>query len=251
MGHILPRNFDPELACYIQPLLEREGVNVFTGEQVCQIKGGDRVEAVVTSKQEIVCDTVIWAVGVRQKVELVRQAGVDFGSLGGIKVNPHMDTSIRGIWACGDCIESCDMLTGQPTLSLLWPSARRQGEVAALNCLGRAVEYEGSLDVVVEEIGGVALVSIGMTSAALAGCDVEVLEDYGEEWGFRVLVADDRIMGFQSIGVTAHVGVMTALMKKRMSISEFWSWVKHPVLAEKHWWLLPACRFLNAGYGTI
>ena len=251
MGHILPRNFDPELACRIQVLLEREGVAVFTGEQVCQVKGGDRVEAVVTSGQEIVCDTVIWAVGVRQNVELARQAGVELGSLGGIKVNSHMETSISGIWACGDCIESFDILTGEPTLSLLWPSARRQGEVAALNCLGRQAEYEGSLDVVVEEISGVVLVSIGWTSAGLAGRDIEVLEDYGEEWGFRVLVVDDRIMGFQSVGVTASVGVMTALMKKRMPVSEFWSLVKHPVLAEKFWWFLPARRFLNPGSGTI
>ena len=104
-----------------------------------------------------------------------------------------MRTNIEGIYACGDCIESMDMLTGYPTLSLLWPNAKKQGQVAALNCLGQDIDYAGAVSLVVEDIYGVTAVSMGMTSEALA--DREILRYWkdrttGQYWRvwFRTIV---------------------------------------------------------------
>ncbi|NLU50378.1 MAG: NAD(P)/FAD-dependent oxidoreductase [Syntrophomonadaceae bacterium] len=236
MEHILPRAFDAEPAGRIAGLLARQGIEILTGQKVLKVGGAEKVASVYTEDGEMPCDTVVWAAGVKQNVEIARAAGINIGRLGGIMVNSFMETNIDRIYACGDCIESTDILTGRQTLSLLWPNAKRQGEVAGLNCIGRQVKYEGSLNVVVEELYGTIVVAIGLTSRDLAGENLGVLEEEGEDWYYRALVVDDRIMGFQSVGITSGIGVVTALMKKRTPVSEIRRIMADPVLARKVWW---------------
>lgn len=245
MEDILPRIFDHEPAGRISRILIDRGIQVLTGEKVLGISGDQRVEAVTTDCRSIICDTVIWAAGVKQNVEAASAAGVKLGKLGGIQVNSFMQTNIDGIYACGDCIESMDMLTGYPTLSLLWPNAKRQGQIAALNCLGQKAEYEGAVSMVVEDIYGITAVSMGLNSRVLAREEIRVLEGQNRELYWRVLVMDDRIMGMQTIGISSGLGAVMALMKKRTTLSEFHRVTADPHLARRIAWYLPAQRFLE------
>lgn len=244
MESILPRIFDEEPARRISKLLIDKGIKIFTRERVIGVKGDQRVEAVATQSRSIACDTVIWAVGIKQNVELAVAAGVKPGELGGLQVNPRMQTNIDGIYACGDCIESINRLTGHPSLSLLWPNAVRQGQVAALNCLGLKAEYEGAVNLVVEDIYGVTAVSMGMTSAALAGENVQVLEGQNNEQYWRFLVLDDRIMGGQTIGISSGLGAAMAMMKSRTTLSEYRAVVKDTALSRRMAWYLPVQQYL-------
>ena len=245
MDHILPRIFDEEPARRLSQILCDHGITVLTGEKVIGVSGGGRVEGATTDRRTINCDTIIWAAGVRQNVETAQTAGVRIGKLGGIQVDSHLQTNLEGIYACGDCIESIDMLTGKPTLSLLWPNAKRQGEVAALNCLGQAIKYEGAVSLVVEDICGITAVSMGMTSAALDPQDTKILEGQTLNEYWRVLVQDDLIMGMQTIGMTSGLGAVMTLMKKRTTLREFRQTVTDDSLIRKTAWYLPARRFLE------
>jgi len=245
MDHILPRIFDKEPARRLSQMLLDHGITVLTREKVIGVSGGGRVEGATTDQRAINCDTIIWAAGVRQNVEIAQTAGVRIGKLGGIQVDSHMQTNLEGIYACGDCIESIDMLTGKPTLSLLWPNAKRQGEVAALNCLGQEVDYEGAVSMVVEDICGITAVSIGMTSAALDPQNTTILEGQTPNEYWRVLVQDDLIMGMQTIGITSGLGAVMTLMKKRTTLREFKQTVIDNNLIRKTAWYLPARRFLE------
>jgi len=245
MERILPRIFDKEPSCRISEILIDRGIKILTGERVLGINGGQRVESAATEHRTIACDTVIWAAGVKQNVEIARAAGVKLGDLGGIQVNTRMQTNIDGIYACGDCIESMDMLTGYPTLSLLWPNAKRQGQVAALNSLGQDTEYEGAVSLVVEDIYGITAVSMGMTSGTLTGEDIQVLDGQNSDQYWRVLVMDDRIMGMQTIGMHSGLGAVMALMKKRTTLTEFWHVIADHDMVSKAAWYLPAQRFLS------
>jgi len=245
MDYILPRIFDKEPARRLGQILIDHGITVLTGEKVIGVSGGQRVEGATTDQRTIACDTIIWAAGVRQNVEHAQTAGVKIGKLGGIQVDSHLQTNVPGIYACGDCIESIDMLTGNPTLSLLWPNAKRQGQVAALNCLGQEVEYEGAVSMVVEDICGTTAVSIGMTSAALVPKEFKILEGQTHNQYWRVLVQDDFIMGMQTIGITSGLGAVMNLMKKRTSVREFNQTINDDNLVRKTAWYLPARRFLE------
>jgi len=243
---ILPRIFDKEPASRIHKILTTKGLEVITGERILRISGDERVESAATDRRLIPCDTVIWAAGVKQNVEMASAIGIKTGELGGIQVNSFMQTNIDSIYACGDCIESMNMLTGYPSLNMLWPSAKRQGQVAAFNCLGQKVEYEGAISFVVEDIYGITAVSMGMTSDALGAEDIQILEGENHNQYWRVLLVDDRIMGMQAIGISSGLGAMMALMKTRTPVSQFRHTLADSALFKKAAWYLPAQRFLNA-----
>ncbi|MDD4170785.1 MAG: hypothetical protein PHQ94_00950, partial [Syntrophomonas sp.] len=126
-----------------------------------------------------------------------------------------------------------------------WPNAKRQGQIAALNCLGQQVEYEGALSLVVEDIFGVTVVSMGMTSKALSSGDIEILKGHSHKQYWQVLLLNDRIVGMQAIGVTSGLGAVMALMKNRTTLSEFHHIIADPDLMLKATWYLPARQFLD------
>jgi len=51
---------------------------------------------------------VVLGLGVRPEVGLAREAGLEIGSLGGLRVDEHLRTSDPNIWAIGDAIEARD-----------------------------------------------------------------------------------------------------------------------------------------------
>jgi dihydrolipoamide dehydrogenase len=108
---------------------ELEGVAIHENTRLSAINGQDRVEGVavegVDGRITIPCDTVFIAAGLVPRAETV--VGPDKGQNGKIIVNRRMQTSVEGLYACGD-------VTGSPCLT---PVARREGYVAAENILGR------------------------------------------------------------------------------------------------------------------
>ncbi len=245
MDHILPRIFDRQPAERIGRMLTDNGIEILTGEKVTAVIGENKTEAVKSDRLTIPCDMVIWAAGVKQNVEIAREAGVVIGDWGGIKVNSHMQTNFSNIYAAGDCVESVDYLTGLPTLSLLWPNAKRQGEVAASNCLGHELEYEGAVNLVVEDIFGTTVTSMGLTWQGLKDSRAVLMEGENPTQYWRIVVLNDRIMGMQAIGITSGLGALMAMLKNRITLSEFNRILSDPDLVRKAAWYLPARQFLS------
>ncbi|MDD4550229.1 MAG: NAD(P)/FAD-dependent oxidoreductase [Syntrophomonadaceae bacterium] len=244
LERVMPRFLAPKPATMLRMLLEEHNIKVLTGEKVLKVEGENRVEGVITDKRSLACDTLIWAVGVKQNIELAQDAGIEIGSWGGIKVNRQMQTSEDDIFACGDCIESFDLISSQPILSLLWPSAKRQAEVAALNAIGRTASYEGSLNLVVEEIYGSTFVSIGCTDENLNQPEFEVLEREQNATYYRLLLADDRIFGLQAVGNCKGTGAITALIRNKTILNDLRRVIDNPCLIARHPWYLDAANII-------
>lgn len=246
-AHLMPRALDAGPAAVVAGLLRDEGIDVRTGQTLREVSGRERVNGCRTDTHHFPCDTVVWAVGMVQNVELAREAGLALGPLGGIAVNRWMETSVAGVYACGDCIQSWDAITGRPLLSLLWPSARRQGQVAGANCAGARVAYEGSMNLMADEVAGKPLISVGWTSTALAEAGARGWEKRREGQCWRMVALGDRLVGFQAVGVMAGLGALCGLVRSRMLLSEFWRVAGEPRLAERVPWLLPAADLLADG----
>ena len=112
------------------------GVDIFTGERVVRLLGAEKVEGIVTDQRTISCEMVIMAAGMRPNSELAREAGIGVAARGGIIVDQRMATSAPDIYACGDCVEAPDLITGAPGMIQLWHNAKEQGEVAGSNAAG-------------------------------------------------------------------------------------------------------------------
>ena len=245
MPRIMPRLFDEHPAMLIRKILEENGIEIHTGEKAREVIGKNGVEGLITDRREITCDAVIWAAGVRQNTELARAAGIETGGLGGIKVDSQMKTSQPDIYACGDCVETSDLLTGRPALCLLWSCAKAQAEVAARNCLGEKTIYPGALKLIIEEAYGKPCMAAGLLEEELDGIGLTIIEKETENTYHRILIQDERIMGIQAVGSTEAIGPLLYLMKKRMSLSEIKRIINTPLLLKNMPWMLTIDKYLQ------
>jgi NADH oxidase (H2O2-forming) len=241
---IMPLLYDPKPAAIIRSMLEKEGIQISTSQRATRVIGEQQVEGLLTEEQTLTCDTVIWAAGVRQNTELAQKAGLKIGSLGGIEVDKYMQTSHRWVYACGDCVQTSQVFTGKPALSLLWSSAKSQAEAAALNCLGQAVKYEGSCSLVIEEITGVPCAAIGLNLQGLQDYEVKVIEHHDADRYYRLLTVDDRIAGFQCIGSIEGAGAIFNLIRKGTTLSEVRRMLLNPQLISSMAWYIDGAKYL-------
>jgi NADPH-dependent 2,4-dienoyl-CoA reductase/sulfur reductase-like enzyme len=115
--------------------LERCGVEVRLNTRVRIIDVG-MVEG-------IPCDLVVLATGLRPNVELAREAGIETGPTGGIRVSPGMETNLWGVYAAGDCAETMHVVSNRPMWLPLGSTANKMGRVAGANAAGGREVFPG------------------------------------------------------------------------------------------------------------
>jgi len=151
METVVPAFLDEDLAYHLENHLCSKGVNVLTGAKVVSLEGDDvgRVTAVTTDKCRIDADLVLMAIGVRPNVVLARDAGLEIGRTGAIKVNDHLQTSDPDIYAGGDCVENINRLTGESCYVPLGSTANKHGRVIGDNVAGGDSFFPGVLGTVI------------------------------------------------------------------------------------------------------
>ncbi len=104
-AQILPEA-DEEIAKMLAVGMARSGMKIYTGLAVTGvIKEQDKIKIILSSKEEITVDLVITAVGRQANIDDLglEQAGITV-ERGRIKVNKHLETTAKNIYAIGDCI---------------------------------------------------------------------------------------------------------------------------------------------------
>ncbi|MBN1851257.1 MAG: FAD-dependent oxidoreductase [Pirellulales bacterium] len=165
---------DWEMARLVEKHMESHGVKVLTDCKVLSFQGDGHVNAVVTTQGTIPADMVVLAVGIRPNVKLAKDAGLEIGSTGAIKVNSHMRTSDPDIYAVGDCVESIDLITGQPCFVPLGSTANKHGRVAAINICGGEDTFPGVLGSTVCKVFDYCVARTGLTETAARKLGYEV-----------------------------------------------------------------------------
>lgn len=251
LDRILPRLFDPEPSRMCQRVLEEHGIQVKTEEKVLEILGGERVTGVGTNKAEISCDMVIMGVGVSPHTELAKAIGVSIGDLGGIQTDESMLTNIEGVYACGDCIESMDIVTQQKGLSLLWINAKKQGWVAGYNCVGVRRKFMGSYSSTILDIFGMYAMSSGKTQTQLQGRDdLEVIDGKFNPGYYRLIGSGNHLVGIQLIDRIENAGRLFSKMLRRDDLSDLMKTTHDdPLLSMKPWnsWV---CKYRTPRLGS-
>jgi NADH oxidase (H2O2-forming) len=211
VDRILPRLFSEVQSDLLRTLLEEHGVRVWTGEQVLEITGEQSVEAVVTDKRTLPCQLVVLVVGMRPETTLAERSGIRLGITGGIQVDERMRTSHEDVFACGDCVESIDRLTGKPALNMLWGNAKLQGMVAGLNSVGREKKYPGALNITTVTLYDTMATSVGKVTL----CDEtyhEIVRQHGMRYTIRLVVKDGLIKGIQAVGPKVDMSIFLHMM---------------------------------------
>jgi NADPH-dependent 2,4-dienoyl-CoA reductase/sulfur reductase-like enzyme/peroxiredoxin family protein/rhodanese-related sulfurtransferase/TusA-related sulfurtransferase len=205
---------DSEMAALVHEHLIEKGVNLSFGSGVKQIKEkGTVIE--LENGTKINTDLIILAVGIQPESSLAKHAGLAIGERGGIVVNEQMQTSDPSIYAVGDAIEVCDLVSGTQTIIALGGPANRQGRIAADNILGSQTVYKGSAGTYVFKVFDLTVAGSGNSERFLQKLNTPYRQVHihpGSHAGYypdataislKLLFSPDdgRILGVQGVGL--------------------------------------------------
>lgn len=227
---------DPDLAAVVQDRMEVFGIRVRLGETLREVRPlTDAGVAVVSDGGVYETEVLVVATGARPAVGMAAAAGCAVGPSGGLVVDDRMRTSVDGIWAAGDCVESRHLVSGRPVNVQLGTHANKQGKVAGIDLvaamLGRGrgdAAFPGVVGTAVTKLceweiartglgegeaheAGIDAVAVTFTTTATAG----YMPDPGEVH-VKVLAerGTGRFLGAQLVG--------TGDVAKRIDVAATW-----------------------------
>jgi len=246
--HVLPP-LDAELAPLLADELAAHGVDLRLAVSAQAITAVDAVEesgeisstgAVTVTLSDgaaLIADLVIVNVGVRPASALAREAGLELGPTGAIRVDADQHTSDPHIWAVGDAVEVTQAITGVRIPVPLAGPANRQGRRAADSICGRRTTPQAAvLGTAIVRVFGLTAATTGANQATLrrAGIEHEVVHIHpGDHAGYfpgseRVhLVAsfapDGKLLGAQGVGragVDKRIDILAVAIRAGMTADD-------------------------------
>lgn len=164
---------DPEMVVPIHAELVKNRVKLHLNETVIGFEHNGDHSITVKLKSGLIekTDLVILSIGIRPEIGLARDAELEIGPRGGIRVDDHMRTNDPKIFAVGDAVEVRDVITGRWSVIPLAGPANRQGRIAADNIMGRKKAFRG--------VQGTSVVGIMGLVAAFTGPSEKTLKQIG------------------------------------------------------------------------
>jgi len=234
--HVMPLA-DAEMVVLIQQELERQGIDLRLGTAVIAFEPGPKetLSVVAQHDERFAADLVILSVGVRTDTKLARQAGLEIGPTGGIRVDDLMRTSDPHIFAFGDAVEVRNFVTGRPALVPLAGPANRQGRVAADVICGRDAHFRGSQCTAVVGVFDLTLAMTGETEKSLRAAGIAFEKSYihpmhhasyypgAERISLKLLFSPDsgRVLGAQAVGragVEKRIDVLATAIQMKATV---------------------------------
>ena len=236
-GHVMPV-FDPDMASLLHNHLREHGVELLLEADVTGFQeAAGSISTSLVDGRVLESDLVMLSIGVAPESALAREAGLELGLRGSIKVDAHMRTSDPDIYAVGDTVEVTNVVSDSPALIALAGPANKQGRIAADNICGRASEFAGSQGSSVLKLFELDAAATGLTLTAArdAGIDADAVilspanhATYypgAETMTLKVVFdrGDGRVLGAQAIGrggVDKRIDVIAVAIRARMTAAD-------------------------------
>jgi len=211
MDRLMERQLDERAARLLKRAVEAKGIAVRLEAETTRIIGNGRVEAVkLRDGSTIAADAVVVAAGIRANTALARTAGLKVN--GGIVVDDHLETSVAGVHAIGECAEHRGRCYG------LVEPAYEQAQVLARRLAGETATYPSSVLAANLKVSGVNVFSAGDFLAATVGADEIVLSDPGIGVYKKLVIGAGRLIGAVLFGDTADGSWYLDLIRSGSSI---------------------------------
>jgi NADPH-dependent 2,4-dienoyl-CoA reductase/sulfur reductase-like enzyme len=230
---------DNDMGALVADALRAVGVTMHMGEPAEGFDAGadGRVRAVRTAQRTVPADVVILGTGVRPNSRLAGDAGIALGETGGVVTDPRMATSIDGIWAAGDCVESIGRVTGHRLVIPLGTHANKQGRVVGINATGGDARFPGLIGTAASKVCAYEVARTGITERQAAEVGLEVVAATIESTTrasyfpgaapitVKIVASRDggRIVGAQIVGeegAAKRIDVLATAIWNRMPVDE-------------------------------
>lgn len=224
---------DYSMAAHIHQHLRSKGVGLLLKENVVGFTSlGKEIEISLESGVNVVTDLVILSIGVRPETKLAKEAGLELGSLGGIKVDEYMQTSDKDVYALGDAVEVYNPTIGKQSLIPLAGPANKQARIVADNILnGNQYSYKGTIGTSIAKVFDLTVAATGASSKLLDREGINHIISYthgsshagyypnGLPLSIKINVSstDGKLLGAQVVGfdgVDKRIDLLAQVIKK-------------------------------------
>jgi len=153
---------DYDMAAEVHCHLRSKGVKLMLNSALEEIEEKDNALEVTISGKKVETDMVVMAIGVKPESKMAVEAGIEVNSRGAIKVDSHMRTNIKNIYAIGDVIEITNFITKEKSYVPLAGPANKQGRIVADNICGLGTVYTGTQGSSVMKVFDITVASTGL-----------------------------------------------------------------------------------------
>ena len=208
---ILPLQLDKHASDVYEKKFIEEGVSLkldVKAEKLLLDENNNPKALVLNTGEEVPCELVIVATGVRSNVAFMENSNVECDRFGLI-IDAKGQTNIENIYGAGD-------ITGR---NPIWPTAVKEGIIAAHNMLGKEMvmtDFFGSKNTM--NFVGIATMSLGMVEPA---DETYIVETKVEDNNYKKIIhKDGKIYGAIIQGDLSYAGVLTQLIKENIDVSK-------------------------------
>ena len=208
---ILPLQLDKHASDVYEKKFTEEGVSLkldVKAEKLLLDENNNPKALLLNTGEEVPCELVIVATGVRSNVAFLENSNVECDRFGLI-IDAKGQTNVENVYGAGD-------VTGR---NPIWPTAVKEGIIAAHNMLGKEMimtDFFGSKNTM--NFVGIATMSLGMVEPADETYIVETHAD-GENYK-KIIHKDGKIYGAIIQGDLSYAGVLTQLIKENIDVSK-------------------------------
>lgn len=160
---------DYSMATHVHQHLKSKNIGLLLNENVIGFTpSNNEITVNLENDKDISADMVIFSIGVRPDTNLAKNANLELGSLGGIKVNEYMQTSNQDVYALGDAVEVYNPVIKKHSLIPLAGPANKQARIVADNILeGNKHIYTGTIGTSIAKVFDITVAATGASSKLL------------------------------------------------------------------------------------
>jgi NAD(P)H-nitrite reductase large subunit len=218
----------------VERRLQEEGVTLHFHTELAEILGKGHVKSIrLKDGRTVRCDLLAYAIGIRPRVELAREAGLSVER--GIVTNECLQTSDEDIYAAGDVAQVYDPVSGRSVVDSLWHLARDQGHAAGVNMAGGSKSYVRNAPFNVTRLAGLTTTIIGTVGSGRDDDLVGIARGDSETWrqlpdaivaqtGFdvnrvRLMVGEKTLLGAIVMGDQTISAPLQRIVRDQMDIT--------------------------------
>ena len=232
-------SMDNEINEVVEEELKNKKVTLIKSKAIVEFVGDDLCvkSAILENSESINTDIVIIGTGIKPNSGLAKDAGVELGKTGAIRVNEYMQTNLPDIYSSGDCAEAYHLTLNRNVYMPLGTTANKQGRVAGENMAGGNAQFAGVVGTSVFKVFDLEVGRTGLTEKDARGEGIDYVANVIEQSSranyypgvtqIRIkLIADKetgQILGAQMVGregVSKRLDVFATALSAKMTVRE-------------------------------
>jgi len=208
----------------INRLIRHHGIGLELETQLDSIEddGKGRCSAVVTGDgRRLECQIVGLTAGVSPNVGVAQESGIPTGR--GVQVDRTLQTSVKDVWAAGDCAEIVKEGDARNLIQQVWYTGKMQGVVAGENIADAPDgprNYDPGIWFNSAKFFDLEYQTYGQVNFQISGEQNLYWQESDGRQAARIVHVDGTVIGLQSMGIRWRHEVAESWIRQKRSVDE-------------------------------